>query len=201
MAVSKRLRFEVLRRDSHTCRYCGRSAPEVKLTVDHVVPETLGGSDDPDNLVAACSDCNAGKSSVPADAPLVNDVAVDAARWSRAMQEVAETRRSQREEARRRQEAFIAKWNTWTYQNDKPVDLSAAWRSSIDQFITAGLEVDELTELVDVAMEARVRDTWRYFCGCCWRRITQNQEAARSLITYEENAQRLLEIIQGRELG
>ena len=26
MAVSKRTRFEVLRRDSHTCRYCGQSA-------------------------------------------------------------------------------------------------------------------------------------------------------------------------------
>src|SRR6185369_3226628 len=61
MAVSKRLRFEILRRDNHTCRYCGRSAPEVKLTVDHVKPEALGGRTEPDNLVAACSDCNAGK--------------------------------------------------------------------------------------------------------------------------------------------
>lgn len=38
MAVSKRTRFEVLRRDDHTCRYCGQSAPDVKLTVDHVLP-------------------------------------------------------------------------------------------------------------------------------------------------------------------
>lgn len=35
MPVSKRLRYEVLRRDSHTCRYCGGAAPDVKLTVDH----------------------------------------------------------------------------------------------------------------------------------------------------------------------
>lgn len=41
MSVSKRLRFEVLRRDNHTCRYCGSSAPEVKLTIDHVVPVAL----------------------------------------------------------------------------------------------------------------------------------------------------------------
>ncbi|MGC7224589.1 HNH endonuclease, partial [Mycobacteroides abscessus subsp. massiliense] len=44
MAVTKRLRYEVLRRDNYSCRYCGRSAPEVKLTVDHVVPVALGGS-------------------------------------------------------------------------------------------------------------------------------------------------------------
>ena len=32
MAVSKRLRFEILRRDNHACRYCGQMAPDVKLT-------------------------------------------------------------------------------------------------------------------------------------------------------------------------
>ena len=38
MAVSKRTRYEVLRRDNHACRYCGASAPDAKLTVDHVLP-------------------------------------------------------------------------------------------------------------------------------------------------------------------
>ena len=38
MAVSKRLRYEVLRRDNHTCRYCGAQAPDVKLTVDNMAP-------------------------------------------------------------------------------------------------------------------------------------------------------------------
>jgi 5-methylcytosine-specific restriction endonuclease McrA len=38
MAVSKRTRYEVLRRDNHACRYCGGIAPDVILTVDHVTP-------------------------------------------------------------------------------------------------------------------------------------------------------------------
>lgn len=54
-------RFEVLKRDGFACRYCGRKAPEVTLHVDHVVPRAKGGSDDPSNLVAACSACNQGK--------------------------------------------------------------------------------------------------------------------------------------------
>lgn len=41
MAVSKRLRYEILRRDEFTCRYCGRRAPDVQLTIDHVVPEDM----------------------------------------------------------------------------------------------------------------------------------------------------------------
>ena len=55
MAVSKRTRFEVLRRDDYTCRYC--RSTENPLTIDHVVPEALGGGNDPSNLVAACRDC------------------------------------------------------------------------------------------------------------------------------------------------
>jgi excisionase family DNA binding protein len=59
--TSIRLRFSVLQRDGFTCRYCGRKAPDVELRVDHIVPVAQGGTDHPDNLCAACTDCNAGK--------------------------------------------------------------------------------------------------------------------------------------------
>lgn len=60
--VSPGVRFKVLERDSFTCQYCGRSAPDVVLHVDHVVPVSKGGSNDPSNLVTACETCNLGKS-------------------------------------------------------------------------------------------------------------------------------------------
>lgn len=62
MALSKRVRFEILKRDDHACHYCGATAPDVVLHVDHVVPVALGGSDNPDNLVTACQGCNASTS-------------------------------------------------------------------------------------------------------------------------------------------
>jgi hypothetical protein len=74
MAVSKRLRYEILRRDNHACRYCGATAPDVKLNVDHVIPQALGGSNAPTNLVASCVDCNAGKTSSMPNATPVADV-------------------------------------------------------------------------------------------------------------------------------
>lgn len=40
MAVSKRTRFEVLRRDDFTCRYC--RSKDSELHVDHVTPVSLG---------------------------------------------------------------------------------------------------------------------------------------------------------------
>nr|WP_246021350.1 HNH endonuclease [Paenibacillus lentus] len=43
-----------LKRDHHTCLWCGRPA----TTVDHIIPSSKGGSDLPHNLLASCSDCN-----------------------------------------------------------------------------------------------------------------------------------------------
>lgn len=120
MAVSRRLRFEILRRDGHTCRYCGSRAPEVQLTVDHVVPVTLGGSDEPSNLVAACTSCNAGKSSVPAGAPLVDQVTEDALRWSRAMVQAAEEFAAEREVVDVLIDEWREVWDRWTY----PVEVT-----------------------------------------------------------------------------
>lgn len=56
------LRISILTRDSYTCQYCGRRAPQVDLHVEHIISRFDGGSDHPSNLVAACTDCNYGKS-------------------------------------------------------------------------------------------------------------------------------------------
>ena len=61
-AISSRTRFEVFKRDGFKCQYCGRSAPEIVLRVDHIDPVANGGENDLLNLVTACFDCNAGKS-------------------------------------------------------------------------------------------------------------------------------------------
>lgn len=84
MAVTKRVRFEVLRRDNYTCRYC--HATDKKLTIDHVIPQALGGSDNPNNLVACCMDCNSGKTSINPDEPLVADVSAQALSFRRILE-------------------------------------------------------------------------------------------------------------------
>jgi hypothetical protein len=182
MAVSKRLRFEILRRDNHQCRYCGRVAPDVTLTVDHVVPVALGGGDDPSNLVAACKDCNAGKSSVPADSTIVDDVSADAMRWARAMEMAAEERVVARSHAADLHAAFKKEWDNWTNKQGATCPRPHAWRETVDQLIRAGLDIEDLVELVKVAMESPAYDTWRYWCGCCWKRLKKMQERAAEIV-------------------
>ena len=60
--ITAGLRFRVFDRDGFKCRYCGAPAPEVRLTVDHVLAVAKGGSDDIENLATACRECNLGKS-------------------------------------------------------------------------------------------------------------------------------------------
>ena len=59
--ISKRLRFQILERDGFACRYCGAAAPHTVLHVDHVLAVKSGGTNDPENLVTSCRDCNLGK--------------------------------------------------------------------------------------------------------------------------------------------
>ncbi|HEY9612200.1 HNH endonuclease [Allocoleopsis sp.] len=51
-------RREVLRRDKHTCQYCGSTK---HLTLDHVIPRSKGGKHTWDNVVIACERCNSRK--------------------------------------------------------------------------------------------------------------------------------------------
>lgn len=51
-------RREVLRRDKHTCQYCGSTK---QLTLDHVIPRSKGGKHTWDNVVIACERCNSRK--------------------------------------------------------------------------------------------------------------------------------------------
>ena len=56
-----KLRWEVLERDNFTCQYCGKTAPDVMLQVDHKTALADGGTDNLDNLVTSCASCNHGK--------------------------------------------------------------------------------------------------------------------------------------------
>jgi hypothetical protein len=64
MTLSKRTRFEVLKRDGFRCVYCGATAVTSLLHIDHVIAIANGGTNEPPNLVTSCAGCNLGKSDV-----------------------------------------------------------------------------------------------------------------------------------------
>lgn len=62
--VHQEVRFSrstLFERDHATCQYCGKRLGRSQLTIDHVVPQSRGGSDTWENLVLACHACNVKK--------------------------------------------------------------------------------------------------------------------------------------------
>lgn len=61
-SITKKTRFEVFKRDSFTCQFCGAKAPDVVLEIDHLLAVKHGGENDLLNLITSCFVCNRGKS-------------------------------------------------------------------------------------------------------------------------------------------
>ena len=93
--LSKNLRFEVFKRDSFKCQYCGQEAPDVILNADHINPVKNGGDNNIINLITSCFSCNSGKS-----ARLLSDNHI-VKKQKKSLDELQE---------RRNQVEMIAKW-------------------------------------------------------------------------------------------
>jgi hypothetical protein len=59
------VRFFLLARDGNKCHYCKNKMIEkfkqhepLSMSIEHIVPRSVGGSNEPINLVLACSKCN-----------------------------------------------------------------------------------------------------------------------------------------------
>jgi hypothetical protein len=54
-------RLNVYARDQFTCQYCGRMRSIKELNYDHVVPRSVGGRTNWENIVTSCYSCNTKK--------------------------------------------------------------------------------------------------------------------------------------------
>jgi len=54
-------RRNIFARDRNLCQYCGKKFPLLELSIDHVIPRSLGGKSVWENVVCACTKCNVKK--------------------------------------------------------------------------------------------------------------------------------------------
>lgn len=173
-ALSKKIRFEVFKRDSFSCQYCGANPPDVILEVDHITPVALGGDNGMDNLITSCFPCNRGKAansltSVPVGlqerAAMVKESEAQIAAYSLIMRDKRD--RIERE--------------CWEVAEElipgcSDSGLNQSMFNSIRMFLDR-LPVCDLLEAAEIASlkyKAKNRK-FLYFCGVCWRMIRENE--------------------------
>ena len=60
--LSKKKRLAIYLRDGLACCYCGEGIEDgAKLTLDHLLPHSHGGTNDATNLVTCCHRCNSAR--------------------------------------------------------------------------------------------------------------------------------------------
>lgn len=157
MAIGKKLRFEVFKRDSFTCQYCGRKSPDVVLHVDHIEPVSLGGTDDLINLITSCVDCNLGKG----PRRLSDDSVV-----AKQRDQLAEL------QARQEQIAMMIEWQRslvdldeqtveqvaefWSELLDNTVQLTVSGRRKLDEMIKK-FGISDVMEAMRIAVGTYIR--------------------------------------------
>jgi hypothetical protein len=173
-SITKRLRFEVFKRDSFRCVYCGQSPPTVTLEIDHVIPVSVGGNEQEHNLVTSCFDCNRGKSDVPLSdvVPGVKErIAIEKERRDQLKQLNAFVKSIEKQDAAavRRLESV---WCSVFYGDDE-LSLIPECKKNLRLFLKRLPEAVIERAIRETLDRDGVRDHWRYFCGICWRVIKE----------------------------
>lgn len=181
MTVSKRLRFEVIRRDAFKCHYCHRA--DIPLTVDHIIPRALGGPDTAENLVACCSDCNIGKTSINPDEPLVAEVSQQAEAFAQTLARAREAVACDIEREREYVDTVRRLWEDITAFDDAYcLPTPDTWKSSAHYWAQLDVPRTFLEYAFEIAKErydARrlsARNAFAYASGIIGNRM---EEAAR----------------------
>ncbi|MCK4859948.1 MAG: HNH endonuclease [Candidatus Omnitrophica bacterium] len=177
MSIKKTVRFEVFKRDGFQCIYCGQTPPAVVLEVDHIEPKSKGGSDDINNLVTACFDCNRGKRNVP-----LYKIPTGLSKQAEVLGE--------KEEQLKEYQKLLKKIRTRIKLNVRDIsqiykNQYQGWRFSdsfkritLERFLSL-LPKQEIEDSLVLAIQKLPNDKDRviqYFCGICWNKIRNNKK-------------------------
>jgi hypothetical protein len=168
--LSKKIRFNVFKRDSFQCQYCGQTPPKVVLEIDHIQPVSKGGKNNIDNLLTACFDCNRGKSNglltaIPMSILEKAEILKEKQEQVKAFEKLNKAiQRKVQKDINTVEDAFRVFFPDY-YFND-------GFRTSVKRFLE-DLPVFEVVDAMDKACSRcnRINDVTKYFCGICWKKI------------------------------
>jgi hypothetical protein len=170
LTISKKIRFDVFKRDFFQCQYCGQFPPKVILEIDHIHPVSKGGTNDADNLITACFDCNRGKAnglitSIPLSVLEKTEVLLEKQEQVKAYEKLIKSiKRKAQKNVDLVEYAFKNVYEDYTF--------TSTFRTSVEQFLKK-LTCFEVVESMEIAV-SRGDDAdhaIKYFCKICWNKI------------------------------
>lgn len=173
--ISKKVRFEIFKRDGFACSYCGATPPGAMLHVDHINPVANGGGNESVNLVTACESCNQGKgarllSSIPKSLKNKSEEVAEREAQVLGYHNVMEAKRSRLDS------------QTWLIAQELDGIQESMDRGkfrTIKSFIekTGYHETVDAAEIATASKAREGDDKFKYFCGVCWRKIERSVAA------------------------
>lgn len=173
--ISKKLRFEIFKRDNFCCAYCGQRPPQTTLEVDHIRPVADGGGNEETNLVTSCFECNRGKSD-----RLLTSIPESLSDKAKRIKECEDQLAAYRKITEAQKDRIES--DCWKVVHaifgEETNRLRTDWFSSIKRFLSS-LDLDEVIESGEIAGSKMHfnsdKKKFTYFCGICWNRIRENQ--------------------------
>lgn len=169
--LSKRIRFDVFKRDGFTCGYCGSKTPNVVLEVDHIIPVSKGGKNNLDNLITSCFDCNRGKSDRELSSiPLTIEAKAKIAKEKE--KQYLEYKKTLKQTTDRINEEIQSLCDV--YESYFPeYYLTERFKGSIRIFIEKLGYYEVESALHRSCSRFNSNQSLKYFCGICWNKIKE----------------------------
>ena len=168
--LQKKTRFQVFKRDEFKCCYCGRCPPNVVLEVDHIIAVANGGTNQIDNLITSCFDCNRGKGAEPlASVPLALSEKIVLQQEKMDQLKALDRLLKQQKKRETAQVNEVEKVFQMIWENQ---EFSDHFRISVARFI-GDIGLEECVWAMNRAC-AKARNSeasLKYFCGICWNKV------------------------------
>ena len=149
---SKRLRFEVFKRDDFTCQYCGQTPPKVVLEVDHIIPKSKGGENTLENSLTACFDCNRGKGNITLTTIQKKDIIQENTQKIKHQEEQLKEYYYYKQQQKERIDRDIHDINLyWRTQHNGESEFNENGIKSLKRFLKI-FTLDVIIEAIDISM-------------------------------------------------
>lgn len=162
--MNKKLRFEVFKRDLFTCKYCGKKPGETVLEVDHIIPRYKKGTDEIENLITSCFDCNRGKGK-----RMLNELTPEMQKNADILKEKKEQLQAfykyQKEISKVTDKPVTILANYWSELTENEYSLSTKGKISLKYFLKS-FTIQEIKDAMEISTKIDdVNQRFKYFCG------------------------------------